>query len=189
MMLPSSSPCNESPKPADAKAANALLPAADNVLYHQVAARVEGLIDAGTFRVGDRLPSVRRLSRDWRVSITTVLTAYRGLENRGVIEARPQSGYYVRARRALMLCEPRRSDPLPDPCEVSLPELALRLHRDASNPRLVQFGAAIPNPELLPVQKINTLLSSVVRRHPHRVLATSSRRGPASCVRPLPGGP
>ena len=44
---------------------------------------------------GTRVPSLRKISRDSRVSIATALQAYRLLEDRGVLEARPQSGYYV----------------------------------------------------------------------------------------------
>ena len=52
-----------------------------------------GAVGRGTFRVGDRLPSVRGLSRQMRVSVSTVMEAYRLLEDSGRIEARPQSGH------------------------------------------------------------------------------------------------
>src|ERR1051325_4343149 len=65
-------------------------------LYETIAARMGGLIERGTFGAGSRIPSVRALSRQFEVSVTTVLEAYRLLEDRGMIEARPQSGYYVR---------------------------------------------------------------------------------------------
>ena len=55
------------------------------------------MIQGGTFAVGDRIPSVRKLSRQLDVSVTTVVEAYRLLEDRRLVEARPQSGYYVRA--------------------------------------------------------------------------------------------
>src|SRR5512133_1632747 len=76
--------------------------AARPLLYERVAADVAELIARGTYRPGDRVPSVRELSRQLRVSINTVMEAYAQLENRRVIEARPQSGYYV-------------SCPLPEP--------------------------------------------------------------------------
>src|SRR5947207_15913238 len=68
-------------------------------LYKQVAVRISELIEHGTLRPGERVPSVRKCSEQQSVSIATVMQAYRLLENRGVIEARPQSGYYVRTRR------------------------------------------------------------------------------------------
>src|SRR5512134_367452 len=72
------------------------------LLYERVAADVADLIARGTYRPGDRVPSVRELSRQLRVSVNTVLEAYAQLENRRGIEARRQSGYYV-------------SCPLPEP--------------------------------------------------------------------------
>src|SRR5829696_4312108 len=63
--------------------------------YEQVAARIGWLIEQGTLPLGGRVPSVRALSRQESVSISTVVQAYRLLEDRGLIEGRPQSGYYV----------------------------------------------------------------------------------------------
>src|SRR5262245_51735449 len=65
-------------------------------LYHQLAEQIHEMIRAGTLRAGDRVPSVRSLSQQQNVSVSTVLQAYQRLEDNGVIEARPQSGYYVR---------------------------------------------------------------------------------------------
>jgi DNA-binding transcriptional regulator YhcF (GntR family) len=70
------------------------------MLYQKVADEIGALITAGTLRAGERVPSVRRLSRQQGVSVSTVLQAYQRLEDIGLIEARPQSGYYVRRRRA-----------------------------------------------------------------------------------------
>src|SRR4051812_13549573 len=78
-----------------------VVPDATATLYASVADRVAGLIDKGTLRPGQKVPSVRKLSVQLGVSISTVLQAYRLLEDRGRIEARPQSGYYVRAAVAL----------------------------------------------------------------------------------------
>src|SRR5437870_13692684 len=80
-------------------------------LYKQVALRISELIEHGTLRPGERVPSVRKCSEQQSVSIATVMQAYRLLENRGVIEARPQSGYYVRTRRWSPPPEPEMSRP------------------------------------------------------------------------------
>ena len=74
-------------------------------------------IQAGALKAGDRLPSVRRLSTQHRVSIATAVQAYRHLENQRLIEARPKSGYFVlskpvatgRARRRRRRPPPRAS--------------------------------------------------------------------------------
>jgi DNA-binding FadR family transcriptional regulator len=80
-------------------------------LYESVACRMADLIERGTFPPGARVPSVRSLSRQWEVSTTTVLEAYRLLEDRGLIEARPQSGYYVTTRFPGAPPEPEISRP------------------------------------------------------------------------------
>ncbi|WP_240732201.1 GntR family transcriptional regulator [Geobacter sp. FeAm09] len=67
-------------------------------LYERVAGEMATLIGQGTFRAGDRVPSIRQLSRRFDVSINTAMQAYALLEDQRLIEARPQSGYYVRAR-------------------------------------------------------------------------------------------
>src|SRR5438552_13618921 len=87
-------------------------------LYKQVALRISELIEHGTLRPGERVPSVRKCSEQQNVSIATVMQAYRLLESRGVIEARPQSGYYVRARRWSPPPEPEMSQPEPRAVEV-----------------------------------------------------------------------
>ena len=93
-----------------------------SVLYESVASEISTLINSGTLGPGDRVPSVRRLSQQKRVSISTVLQAYAVLENRGLIEARPQSGYYVRPSQGSME-EPATSRPPRAPRLVGVHEI------------------------------------------------------------------
>ena len=64
-------------------------------LYGEVAATIEMQILSGTYRRGDRLPSLRELSRRLGISINTAREAYGNLESRRIIRGVPQSGYYV----------------------------------------------------------------------------------------------
>ncbi len=82
-------------------------------LYAELAVLAQSLIEQGTLRPGHRVPSVRMMSQRG-VSIATVLQAYTVLENRGYLEARPQSGYYVR-RPAFLSPEPRTAKPMAKP--------------------------------------------------------------------------
>src|SRR5437016_12844370 len=100
---------------------------AEASLYRQVALRISELIEHGTLRAGERLPSVRKCSEQQNVSIATVMQAYRLLEDRGVIEARPQSGYYVRARRWSPPPEPEMSRPALRPVNVQVSDLILQV--------------------------------------------------------------
>lgn len=133
-------------------------------LYREIAEQIQRLISAGTFRPGERVPSVRTLSRQKDVSVTTVLEAYRVLEDSGLIEARPQSGYFVRPRLLRAVEEPERSSPQQIPLKVGNRDLMSMILRDTENSRLVQLGAAIPPPELVPTEKLNRALARMARR-------------------------
>ena len=136
----------------------------DPFLYEQIASNITEMIRHGTYRTGERIPSVRQMSRQQDVSISTVLQAYLVLENRGLIEARPQSGYYVRIPEFDRLPEPEPSSPGLDPSHVSLHELMMMVIKDTLNPNLVQLGAAMPNLELLPTERLNRILSRLARQ-------------------------
>ena len=135
------------------------------LLYERVAADVADLIARGTYRVGERIPSVRELSRQLRVSINTVNEAYAQLENRRLIEARPQSGYYV----ACPLPEPEGPAESAAPRKlaattVELGSEPLAVMRTLADPELVPLGRGVPNPELLPIEKLSRMLATEARR-------------------------
>ena len=46
------------------------------LLYEQVAARIQHLIEEGVLRPGERVPSVRQVSRQQNVSVSTAFQAY-----------------------------------------------------------------------------------------------------------------
>ncbi len=140
----------------------------DPYLYEQVASDLADLIHQGTFRPGERIPSVRQMSRQRKISISTVLQAYMLLENQGLIETRPQSGYYVRAKLPQLLPEPEMSTPHQDPTLISVRELVMMVLRDSTNPGLIQLGAAIPNTELVIPAKLNRIMASISRRNEHQ---------------------
>ncbi len=142
-------------------------------LYQSLAYRLAALIECGTLRSGDRIPSVRRVSQQEKVSIATALQAYRLLENRGLIEARPQSGYYVRPRSLSLPAEPGMSRPVIRSRRVDINDLVMRVMHSPIMEQAslrteggwINFGSASPNPDLLPTAALNRCLSSAARRH------------------------
>jgi DNA-binding transcriptional MocR family regulator len=132
-------------------------------LYEQLAGEITTLIQAGTLRPGERIPSVRHLSISRQVSIATVLEAYRVLEDRGFVEARPQSGYYVRPRPRV-LREPEETRPPAAANFVGVTKLVNDFLRVGRDPKIVSLGGAVPSAELFPSGKLQRLLSSISRR-------------------------
>lgn len=133
-------------------------------LYRAVSDRIAGLIDEGVLRPGERVPSVRRTSALEGVSVSTTLQAYMLLESRGYIEARPQSGFYVRSRQSVLPQEPRTSVPGRQATRVGVSGLMSKILLAASNPDVVPLGAACPSPELLPGPRLNRILAGLIRR-------------------------
>ena len=80
-------------------------------LYEKVAGQILEKIQQGVMPLGKKVPSVRVLSRQLGVSLTTVLHAYQILENQNVLKSRPQSGYYVNAQLPFFHPEPREEEP------------------------------------------------------------------------------
>ena len=64
-------------------------------VYLQIRDRFSRLIKSGTFKTGDRLPSIRSLAKTIQVNKLTVIEAYSVLEADGLIHARPGAGYFV----------------------------------------------------------------------------------------------
>src|SRR4028118_1491542 len=109
----------------------------NSLLYEQVSERILHLIEGGTLRPGQRVPSVRELSTQQGISVSTVLQAYRQLENAGWIEARPQSGYYVRQAQQSLPPEPESSQPPLKATEVRVSDLVMQVVQGQNTPEMI----------------------------------------------------
>ncbi len=148
-------------------------------LYEEIAARVGGLIEQGTYRPGERIPSIRTISRQMQVSVNTIMEAYARLENQGIVEARPQSGYYVRCRLPEPGAGAAKGNTGEDPvaCCVSIDEIPMRIMRSLTDPSLVPLGGGIPNVDLLPVDRLNRMLATESRRFRIQSVSYAGARG------------
>ncbi|GAB3713630.1 PLP-dependent aminotransferase family protein [Spirosoma flavus] len=138
--------------------------------YQQIARQLGDKLRLGTLTEGDKLPSVRSLSQELGVSINTVQQAYYCLEAEGLVEARPQSGYYVRTLLERMGQVPRRSTPqvIAPPNSISDQEsVLLRLMHQQRQPNWLPFSLSVPAPSLLPVSKLAKSLQQAQRDLPN----------------------
>ena len=142
-----------------------------DLLHHRLATELREQISQGVYGAGERLPGVRALARTRRVSIATVLAAYRRLEDDALIEARPRSGYYVRARPNLAVQPPAASTPAAQPSPVTGQELVLSLVKATNVEGLVQLGAAVPDASFLPTRAVERALARAARLHRSRAAA------------------
>jgi len=135
---------------------------ANLLLYQRIAQQLAEDIRRGVYRPGERVPSVRKMSRQLSVSHATVLQAYANLEDQGMIRARPQSGFYVHQTPVL-------TAPTPDIAQVERPKLVTRssiINQVLSESRregLIPLGAAVPHVDYLPVRALHQQLAKVTR--------------------------
>jgi DNA-binding transcriptional MocR family regulator len=137
-----------------------------SILYEEVASQIVKMIDNGTLAVGSRAPSVRSLAAQLKVSISTVIAAYRALEDRGRLQARPQSGFYVRALRRENVEEPRMSRPPETASAVTVGDLRLLLLTEFGQPGIIPMGASNGAVSDWSMKRVNSLMNSISRSQP-----------------------
>lgn len=64
-------------------------------IYKQLRERVAGLIMNGSFKEGEAVPSVRKVSAEEQINHLTVAKAYQELVDEGVLEMRRGRGMFV----------------------------------------------------------------------------------------------
>lgn len=139
----------------------------DRYKYDQVSRYIMQLIDDGTLKPGDRVPSLRKLSSNLKVSISTINQAYLALEDKGVLTARPQSGFYINSELNKTIQTPKPIITAScQPRKVRFGQLFEEIFSISNNPRIAPFAAARPSMELMPEKALLRETRSILSRHP-----------------------
>lgn len=139
--------------------------AQERFLYESISQQLRNQICGGSYRAGERLPSVRRLSQVFGVSINTVVQCFRQLEIDGVIDIRPRSGVFVASNPRIRPQTPAIAHFPSLPVEVSLSEEVLHYMEPHMDDHLVHLGIALPAREIMPIDRILRTLREVTRKH------------------------
>ncbi len=153
--------------------------------YEKLADEIAELIRTGVLAPGEKVPSVRHASRTYGVSPSTVFEAYYLLENRGLIQARARSGYFVRALAAASLAEPGISASAVQTTEVDVSELVFSVLGSLKDPHTVPFGSAFPSPDLFPLQRLGRSLAHGLRELPPGQIISDMTEGNADLRRQI----
>jgi len=138
----------------------------DSPLYMRIAENFTQQVARGALVPGDRVPSLRQLSQQRRVSMSTALQAYLWLESRGYLEARPQSGFYVRTPFATLIPEPQFDATKTKPMAIGTSAILADIMESANNPANIPLGAGNASPELFPIDRLNLIFRRVIRSQP-----------------------
>ncbi len=134
--------------------------------YLRIAEMIEQQIMGQTIKIGDKLPSVRLLSKEHGISVSTILQAYLHLESKGLIEPRPQSGYYVCFNPSRFPQKIGKSDPAPAVRTKNVESIIGEVYDDFNMPGITRFSLSVPAPEILPLAKLNKAMMQALRDLP-----------------------
>src|SRR5690606_11709593 len=146
-------------------------------LYNQIAGTIAINIKSGELKTGERLPSVRNLSKEYGVSINTAKRVYFELEAQSLVQSKPQSGYFVSPMEYLKLPLPEASQPLAVANSVDPDQLINGVYSAMGRTDLTFFSLGVPSGDLLPLTKLKKEI----------VLATRSLKGGGTEYEPLQG--
>lgn len=150
--------------------------AANDFLYHQLAEKLEKNILDGVLNTGDKLLSVRALSREQGVSLSTAFKVYTELEIKGLIEARPKSGYFVAYRKR----QPQHAISVSvrkAPEQSSVDDIIAMVYNNMNAEGLIRLSLAIPSVDLLPVSKLSKTMAEVIRQRPDSCMDYENTQG------------
>ncbi len=146
-------------------------------LYEKFADEMAELIRTGVLAANQKVPSVRSASATHGVSQSTVFQAYYLLERRGLIDARPRSGYFVRTQAKGVLAEPQIIKAATSATEVDVSELIFSVLSSIKDPEVVPFGSAFPGPDLFPLARLARSMSKTVQQLPNHTILTDMTMG------------
>lgn len=135
--------------------------------YRELADSYIADIRCGELAHGQRLPSIRALSKKHGVSITTAIKTFELLEAEGHLVAQAQAGFFVR-QRASGLDEPFMPSFSPRAKAVGHARLIHEIQQSARDAQRVPLGTVMLSPALLPVE---ALQRSLIRASKHTPLA------------------
>ncbi|MDT0644811.1 PLP-dependent aminotransferase family protein [Zunongwangia sp. F363] len=131
--------------------------------YLRIAEVIERQILNNTLRAGDKIPSLRTLCREYGVSQNTALNAYYYLEGKMLIEARPQSGYYVSFSNARIPSIPKKTNPSTIANHGDSELLVSKVYGNLGENGHLALSLGTPANELLPIAKLNKALIQATR--------------------------
>lgn len=153
------------------------LPDPSQPLYAQIAQGIAQLIDGQVFKAGKRLPSVREVAAQNTVSVSTAVQAYRWLEERNLITARPKSGYYVASRNKGPAL-PATSRPPKYSLQVDSQNRSEQIGLENFPGPIVSFGGTCPkDPDFFDEARVRAAVNRATREHRFSLVAYTDSSG------------
>lgn len=135
----------------------------EEFIYIKIAAHFQLQIQKNLLKVGDKLPSLRSLSKEHGVSIGTAYKTYIELENMGLIQSREKSGYYVTFKAQRFSAPPTANPPLATIQPANTGDMVQMVYQNLSNEETLQLSLAAPAAQLRPVAQLHKSMLEALR--------------------------
>ncbi|EPT0781047.1 PLP-dependent aminotransferase family protein [Enterobacter hormaechei] len=133
-------------------------------LYERLADEIAMAISSGQLQPGTRIPSVRDYANSHQVSINSVKSAYRILEDRGLITPRPQSGYFVSSVLPELALLPREMSAREDISLTGVSKLLAVILESQQNSEFIDLAMACPTGSTFyPTKRLKKLTMQILR--------------------------
>lgn len=123
-------------------------------MYLQLANQLQQLIETKQLSPGSSLPSIRKLATFLGVNTVTIVSAYKHLETKELIQAKKGSGYFILEK------EPSQQPPIIK--NHSTPSIAHQHLQLGENE--INFASATPDPSVFPITAFKKYLNIVLDR-------------------------
>lgn len=127
----------------------------------QLAKQIRHLIENGTLKAHEKLPSLREQVQISGFSLITVMNAYQELESRGLIYAREKSGYYV--SNTIVDVELARPLIVSLNSKVEINSLVFQYLKSIQGEHIVPLGSAFPSQNLVFSKKLTQIMGQIAR--------------------------
>ncbi|MFP4309003.1 MAG: PLP-dependent aminotransferase family protein [Desulfococcaceae bacterium] len=145
--------------------------------YRRLADELTDQIREGAYAPGERLPSLRRLHRKLNLSVNTVRQAFQELEDRGLIESRPKSGFFVAPVSLQSLEMPDVPPPVAEPRPVEIGSMVNAVLRTIHDPEMLSLSSSATHTALLPTRRFARLIKEISARELESLMGYAPAEG------------
>jgi DNA-binding transcriptional MocR family regulator len=136
------------------------------MLYQSIVDYFVENIERGSILSGEKLPSLRKISDQFDVSLSTAVEAYRKLELFGYVQVKDRSGYSARfpSKTENILLPSKKFKP--KVCEIDHIDEIIELMNQTMDKETAPFGIGTPALGKFPNKMLNRYLLQTIKHHP-----------------------
>lgn len=129
-------------------------------LYEHIENYILKLAEKKIVTPGEKLPSLRTISKTFQVSMTTAMKAYEELESKGLIYSVEKSGYYLKPQNSVKI--PERKNSIINKSPVENIDIINSILNETHSKNILPLGAAVASPKLMPHKELKSFTREVI---------------------------